>query len=130
MSELPPKTDFPILELLAPPALGERRHRGHPSCDGDAIPYRDGFSSGLYVSDSCLKAKAATRNSASSKVAMSRLNTVSRKAIRIGCRRLRLIWSGARWQRLEGELLSWPPRRQRRRYHFGLSLERGTRGLR
>jgi hypothetical protein len=28
MSGLPPKADFPILELLPPPALGERRHRG------------------------------------------------------------------------------------------------------
>ena len=25
---LPPKADFPILELLPPPALSERRHRG------------------------------------------------------------------------------------------------------
>ena len=28
MSALPPKADFPILELLPPPALSERRHRG------------------------------------------------------------------------------------------------------
>src|SRR5262245_38389385 len=28
------------------------------SCDGDAIPYRDRFPSGLYVSDASLKAKA------------------------------------------------------------------------
>jgi hypothetical protein len=28
MSALPPKADFPILELLPPPALRERRHRG------------------------------------------------------------------------------------------------------
>jgi hypothetical protein len=27
----PPKADFPILELLPPPALGERRHRGRES---------------------------------------------------------------------------------------------------
>jgi len=28
LSGLPPKADLPILELLPPPALGERRHRG------------------------------------------------------------------------------------------------------
>src|SRR5262249_51830581 len=28
LSGLPPKADFPILELLPPPALGERRHCG------------------------------------------------------------------------------------------------------
>src|SRR5215470_13433390 len=33
-----------------------------PSCDGDAIPYRDRFPSGLYVSDASLKTKTATRN--------------------------------------------------------------------
>jgi hypothetical protein len=27
---LPPKRGFPILDLLPPPALGERRHRGLP----------------------------------------------------------------------------------------------------
>ena len=27
-SGLPPKADFPILELAPPPTLGERRHRG------------------------------------------------------------------------------------------------------
>ena len=27
-SGLPPKADFPILELLPPPALSEHRHRG------------------------------------------------------------------------------------------------------
>src|SRR6516225_7042927 len=34
----------------------------NPSCDGDAIPYRDRFPSGLYASDASLKAKTATRN--------------------------------------------------------------------
>ena len=28
VSALPPKADLPILELVPPPALGERRHRG------------------------------------------------------------------------------------------------------
>jgi len=28
MSALPPKANFPILELLPSPTLGERRHRG------------------------------------------------------------------------------------------------------
>jgi len=30
MSALPPKANFPILELLSPPTLRERRHRGLP----------------------------------------------------------------------------------------------------
>src|SRR5262249_47416565 len=61
-------------QLIRHPALHQRDNdresrdvrpygiRRNPSCDGDAIPYPDGFPSGLYVSDSCLKAKAATRN--------------------------------------------------------------------
>ena len=31
-SGLPPKADFPILELLPPPALRKRRHRGLARC--------------------------------------------------------------------------------------------------
>src|SRR5262249_25047038 len=61
-------------QLIRHPALHQRDNDGEscdvrpygicrdPSCDGDAIPYRDRFPSGLYVSDASLKAKTATRN--------------------------------------------------------------------
>jgi GNAT superfamily N-acetyltransferase len=54
-------------QLICHPALHQRHNdresRGvcpygvcrNSSCDGDTIPCRDGFSSGLYVSDSCLR---------------------------------------------------------------------------